>query len=362
MSSVENAQFDSLLSNQSITNKDSELIKPSIFDVIAQEDMNKLFRTAFTHFFNWLTSNSKFSRFTKYKKYRDYIYLLSHSFIELMYLKAYDALFSEHFYGLKRVHLKNNSLNNFKRVLSIVFSLIIPYIKAKIDEVYEDLERIADQLDDQDNTIKNKLKGYMLKIYPYFNLIWHSIFWYFRFKYIIGKNEFFNSPLLRVLNLRLVYDLNDQKNEISNGFISKVLQKSSFVFTSLMYSIQFYQWYEQYNEEESFNNNSNNIISQGLSKVLNGSEQSGQYSHKNIIAPPILPNKIAQSNAYKKIVASNLCPLCTKTKKNQCVLNVSGFVFCYICIFKFVKEHSRCPLTDFPCSIKNIIRIYDVAD
>jgi len=58
----------------------------------------------------------------------------------------------------------------------------------------------------------------------------------------------------------------------------------------------------------------------------------------------------------------NLCPLSTKKRTNECVLSVSGFVFCYVCIFKFVREHQRCPLTNYPCTIKNIIRIYDSSD
>ena len=75
-----------------------------------------------------------------------------------------------------------------------------------------------------------------------------------------------------------------------------------------------------------------------------------------------LASKLENNKAYKQMQDKNLCPLCIKKRTNECVLSVSGFVFCYVCIFKFVREHQRCPLTNYPCTIKNIIRIYDSSD
>ena len=127
MSSTQNMEYASILSK---SGQSGALPRPSIFDIISQENMHSLFRLSFNHFLKWISTNSSILR--KIKKYSDEIYLILHSALELLYLKAYDALFSEHFYGLKR-----HGLNTKKRVLSILFSITVPYLKAKLDHVYE---------------------------------------------------------------------------------------------------------------------------------------------------------------------------------------------------------------------------------
>jgi hypothetical protein len=53
-----------------------------------------------------------------------------------------------------------------------------------------------------------------------------------------------------------------------------------------------------------------------------------------------------------------LCPLCCQKRNNPSVLSVSGFVFCYSCIFKSVSQvdilltsHSKQPFSVFLCCI-----------
>ena len=166
-----------------------------------------------------------------------------------------------------------------------------------------------------------------------------------KFRYFIIKVNFF-----------LISSL-DKENSDSDSLFRHVLSKSNNIFTSLIYFLQFYQWYEAYNENESFNTNSQPI---SLAKVLFNTQTNNLNSY-NSPPPPDLPDKLAKSVTYKKIESADLCPLCMKSKTNECVLTVSGFVFCYPCIFKFVQEHQRCPLTKYPASVKNIIRIYDVS-
>jgi len=121
--------------------------------------------------------------------------------------------------------------------------------------------------------------------------------------------------------------------------------KSSQVFTSLIYMLQFYQWYENYNRAQSF---IPSIEQTSLSQIS-----------LSTIKPPELPRKLANSSTYQAIASADLCPLCMGKKNNPCVLEVSGFVFCYTCILKFIRQYQRCPLTHLPCDTKNIVRIYD---
>ncbi|RNA44549.1 Peroxisome assembly 12 [Brachionus plicatilis] len=320
--SRQNTDYASILTS---SGRAPDLPKPSIFDILAQESMNSLFRLSFNHCFKW---SSKYSTFFKRStKFTDEIYLILHSSIELLYLKVYDSLFSEHFYGLKR-----HGLTNKKRVLSVLFSIIFPYLKAKLDGVYEKLEKNLDEppqtpTPSQNNSnyflIKKKIEKIILKFYPYFHLIWSSIFWLFRFRFMVNSSEF-HSPLLSILGIKLVYDL-DAKNQKPNN----------------------------YQENQSFSNESN-VFATPFKNIF--SQNSPQ--EEELVPPPVLPEKIAQNNFFKNANNQSLCPLCTKKRANECVLSVSGFVFCYPCIFKFIKVHNRCPITSYPCSTKDIIRIF----
>lgn len=52
------------------------------------------------------------------------------------------------------------------------------------------------------------------------------------------------------------------------------------------------------------------------------------------------------------------CPLCLRLRINATVLSTSGFVFCYRCIYTYVKANSRCPLTGYPTELQHLIKIY----
>lgn len=355
MASSSNMQYAAILARNELTN---ESLKPTIFDVIAQENMNQLLRLSFSHLFEWAAKYS--ARLGRLKKYKSELYLTLHSSLEFVYLRAYDALLSEHFYGMQRVEL-----SNAKRVLSILLSIVVPYLKAKLDDVYEELERAVDEGTEHlspNNRFLNarltlRLKSLMLKYYPYFHLLWSSAFWLFRFLFTIGKSPF-SSPLLRLLNLRLVYNLTSQEKSSMFGKLTSTL---NYLFTCVLFFLQFLQWHNAYNEQAAYSVDVHPL--RGLITKLKANQKSEEDGDESsTIRAPKLPEKLANSNTFKRVAEKNLCPICSNKRRNESVLTVSGLAFCYICIFKFVKEHKRCPLTGYPCDVQHIIRIYSTAD
>lgn len=341
--SSNNIEYASILSKSEVS---SLLLKPTIFDILAQENMHSLFRQAFNHILKWLSSI--FPSLARLKKFTDELYLLLHSTIEYLYLKAYNSLFSEHFYGLKRHGLTTDK----KRILSILFSIVIPYLKAKLDNFYEELEKEQDSPVPAQTSTKFKkiflfINKITLKVYPYFHMLWSGLFWYYRFRFMISSSEY-NSPLLSILGLKLVYDMDKDKNQTSQGWLISFLLFSNNVLTNALYFIQFLKWYQDYSENQSYSIETYRQLNPGRSNQVD-----------EIIPPPNkLPEKIANNKMYKVLTENGMCPLCSKKRTNECVLSVSGFVFCYPCIFKFIKAHQRCPLTNYPCTTKNIIRIF----
>lgn len=52
------------------------------------------------------------------------------------------------------------------------------------------------------------------------------------------------------------------------------------------------------------------------------------------------------------------CPLCMKTRTNDTVLSVSGFVFCYPCIYDHVNVSHCCPVTQYPANVQHLVRLF----
>lgn len=69
--------------------------------------------------------------------------------------------------------------------------------------------------------------------------------------------------------------------------------------------------------------------------------------------PPPLHLQESQQGA-----GSRTCPLCHKSWTNTTVLSTSGFVFCYRCVYMYVKANRCCPLTRFPSELHHLIKIY----
>jgi hypothetical protein len=261
----------------------------------------------------------------------------------------------------------------------------VPYLKSNLDNFYEELERSVDeqqqqQTDSSSSSSHNSwrsfsyLKSQIVKFYPYFHLFWSLAFWYFKFLYIFGKTDY-SSPLLRLANLKLIYNNIESKEQMQ----SFLLKAFNYAFTGFMFLIQFMRWNREYNDQVQYGGGG-----RGAAAAAVGIESLNEYPFKSFVKsflnlksnsaaansdaaaaakpkPPALPSNLSSNKTYQQMTQRNLCPICSKKRRNESVLTVSGFVFCYTCIFKFVKEHKRCPITSSPCDVAQIIRIYSSA-
>eukprot|EP00947_MAST-08B_sp_MAST-8B-sp1_P006429 g6429.t1 len=88
--------------------------------------------------------------------------------------------------------------------------------------------------------------------------------------------------------------------------------------------------------------------------------------------PPALPaagdsgqmQSLPSSPSSRPVIVSlpkdkSLCPLCLKPRVNAAVSS-GGYVFCYPCLFEHVNEASpTCPITNIPCSVEQIRRVFE---
>lgn len=78
------------------------------------------------------------------------------------------------------------------------------------------------------------------------------------------------------------------------------------------------------------------------------------------VPPPPLPPQFSGSAVAAAALDPTLCPLCKKRRVNP-AMAVSGYVFCYTCLFRYVEQHASCPVTQMRCDTHSIVKIYDDA-
>lgn len=113
-------------------------IKPSIFEIIAQESLASTLEPAFKKILSFLVSFNP-ERYGHILQWADEGYLIFNAFLQRYYLKKYSASFSETFYGLKRVavvdsQLKGN-LSHKQQIVSLILIVIFPYLKNKLAQL-----------------------------------------------------------------------------------------------------------------------------------------------------------------------------------------------------------------------------------
>ncbi|CAG8823898.1 22266_t:CDS:2, partial [Racocetra persica] len=54
----------------------------------------------------------------------------------------------------------------------------------------------------------------------------------------------------------------------------------------------------------------------------------------------------------------NICPLCVSQLMNPTAIP-SGYVFCYTCIFHYVEEFNRCPITLIKIGTDELRKVYN---
>lgn len=79
---------------------------------------------------------------------------------------------------------------------------------------------------------------------------------------------------------------------------------------------------------------------------------------KSLTSLPTPPPPLHLEDQDAAVTPSKVCPLCRKVRSNDTALATSGYVFCYRCIYTYVKTNHRCPLTGYPSELQHLIKIY----
>uniref|UniRef100_A0A3B4XIG0 Peroxisome assembly protein 12 n=1 Tax=Seriola lalandi dorsalis TaxID=1841481 RepID=A0A3B4XIG0_SERLL len=314
--------------------------QPSVFEVLAQESLMEAVKPALRHAVKVLAETNP-SRFGFLWQRFDELYLLLDLLLQNHFLSHCSASFSENFYGLKRVSggwglSVGLGLHRKSHWRSLLLLCLVPYLRAKLEAT------LAQQRDEADFSIqlaqsrRQRLYRAAVAAYPYVRSAWQALSFCQQLLFIFGVART-HSPLLWLARVKLArlnaQDIRDMELKSSNTGYPKVWWLISRaargvaipLSTSLSLGVFFLQFLEWWYSSEN----------QSTMKTLTS-----------------LPEQTQTGSDSRN------CPLCRRLCTNTTVLSTSGFVFCYRCIYMYVKANHRCPVTGYPTELQHLIKIY----
>lgn len=315
--------------------------KPSIFEIVAQESFAATLEPAFKRIFSFLLSfNSE--RYGHLVRWTDEGYAILNAILQRYYLRRYSASFSETFYGLKRLAIDDSkvqqNLSKARERLSLIFLVLYPYLKGKLHDLSQKYK--LEELDGRTTRTDGWIKLYrncIVEGYRIAFIFYESLVLYNYLLYISGRSVY-PTPILRLLSITFTYA--DPQASTSISDLLRKIKNNSFglsdsieifrrtVTRSLEFGAFFLQFLAWWSQEEY----RGNIV--------------------NLPIPPP-PTKPELAIRYK-----GLCPICCKPWRTHTLLAVSGYVFCYQCIFPTIRNTGRCPVTHYPAKEDDLIRLY----
>ncbi|RUS15002.1 hypothetical protein BC937DRAFT_93042 [Endogone sp. FLAS-F59071] len=358
-----------------------DVFRPSLFELIAQEKLREMLQPAVKYILAIYAQ--RHPRYLLRLVYlQDELYAILMLLVDRHYLKEWGASFAENFYGLKRVSSPSTPtpaapsspsppLTRTEIRHSLIFLVLVPYIKAKLDLLYDRVsggasarlfgndeidEREREEMADPQVTAKRRMVLWMIRVfrkcYPVMNAVYHGSALCYNVGYLFGKTQYY------ILGLRIIgmkvrrmsaqdYREHYQRTNAPVSFAATSSSSQSLILRSahllgvtlsgaleflkilLPMSIFFFKFLEWWYSSE-------------FARGGGGGGGVGQAAAKEV--PP--PERIKPDPRGTPLPPTpNTCPLCLTRPIDNPTALPSGYVFCYKCIFQYVEKSGRCPVT-----------------
>ncbi|CAM8979714.1 unnamed protein product [Rhodiola kirilowii] len=379
--------------------------RPTFFEMAAAQQLPASLRAALTYSIGVLALRRPLLH--KVLDYEDEFFALLMLVLETHSLRTTDASFAESLYGLRRRGVKFklkkdtnivsepndaiqlSGLRRRQKVLSVAFLVVLPYFKSKLHSVYNK-EREArlqaslwgddQRLDDVDffdarssstlavpvdteasvrSRLVKRLKKFIGVCYPWLHAANEGTSFAYQLLYLLDATGFYSLGL-HVLGIHVCratgQELMDTSSRISKirnnererlrgppwlkavqgALLSATYMVLDYAQTGLIAAVFFFkmmEWWYQSAEE--------------------------RMSAPTVYPPPPPPPppKVAKEGVPLP-PDRTICPLCSQKRANPSVVTVSGFVFCYACIYKYVTQYKRCPVTMMSANVDDIRRLF----
>eukprot|EP01114_Cavostelium_apophysatum_P023066 TRINITY_DN8577_c0_g1_i1.p1 TRINITY_DN8577_c0_g1~~TRINITY_DN8577_c0_g1_i1.p1 ORF type:complete len:268 (-),score=62.51 TRINITY_DN8577_c0_g1_i1:181-984(-) len=265
-------------------------------------------------------------------------------------------------------------MTDSSRRWALILLVVVPYFKNKCDELYKELvptysfsivdansfsdsseEQTPAELPFHKRTLQI-FKKLFIKVYPTFNAFYEGAFFLYQLLYLYERISYF-TPFLHLQNLTLrrlseqemqsqdKTKLESRKKRLRNLYGGPLLQLYKLVVLAYdagldyskkllpisIFAFRFLEWW--YSPSNTY----------------------GQTALP--IPPPPEPPKVL--NKQLSIPADKeICAICDTRRTNPAMAS-SGYVYCYPCIFNYVQDNHKCPVTFIPMETDQIRKLYE---
>lgn len=372
--------------------------RPTFFEMAAAQQLPASLRAALLYSLGVLAQRRPILH--KILDHSDEAFGLLMLVLEAHSLRTTDASFAESLYGLRRrpvgIFSQSKSeatekiiLTRRHRILSLLFLVGLPYLKSKIQSVYDAQTRNmshaamwgrgdVDQIDEDTfsmetestevvstsqltsaHSLGEKLKIALIKLYPWVHATHEGLSFAYQLLYLLDATRFY-TPALQIMGLHVCRASGQELMDAS----SQIAERRNREFERLR-GPQLAQAFQRAALKTIYNTldfaQTGLIASVFLFKMMEWWYQSAE---ERVTAPtvyPAPPPPPAPKAAEKGIPLpkdKRVCPLCMKKRTNPALVASSGFVFCYPCIFPYVSQYNRCPVTLIPAAVNQIRRLF----
>lgn len=369
--------------------------RPSFFEIYLLENTETMFKPAFRHFFNIMLERYESTSIAPFlQRHFDDIYTFVYGAVQMNSLVSESATVAERLYGFKRESCDEargdqQSIDARQQMFSIAYIVILPRIfgmlKDSLIVARRDIQarRTAETLQTDNEPPSSNSSSLGKKLLTAFvfcirymtqrlqamkdtgivlladhwdklETVYNYILVMFKVLYLFNKSDY-HHPLFALLKMRLM------RSNRRGGRIQSVSSSST--------------------RQGTFTDTSPTTPSTAIAsptllltiallllKTAHWATTNDDSSHnirlylaRPIPPPPFpRPSKIGRGGLIPPKDTS-LCPICRQVRRNS-VAASSGYVFCYTCLMRHVREHKTCPVTMLMCAEGDIIRLYETDD
>ncbi|CDK24131.1 unnamed protein product [Kuraishia capsulata CBS 1993] len=328
---------------------------PTLFEIISSNELQDLLSPSLRYVLIYYTHRYP-HLLLKFTNRFDELNLLLRGLIEYRFLKKWNSTFTEKFYGLKRQNSNGIKLSfdpgqrlTKKQIYASWIELMLaPYLKEKLDVLHEYLYPQALMSRIKNDSWQNWLRLKFIKLYPIVkaavklvNLVLQLLYlsgdvkspslimWLLKINYSRFNSLDYeraesgsdsgklSSPSHRIRPVTLNESLYNFTARSSTTLRRSLMMAGNSIFPAMIFSLKIMEWWN----------------SSDFAKLL----QNDQNLMGLKLAPPML------NTEYR--TTEKECPLCKKELTNPSIIE-TGYVFCHSCIFPYLQEHGKCPITE----------------
>ncbi|KAG9317170.1 cyclin-dependent protein kinase inhibitor [Chiua virens] len=363
-------------------------LKPSLFELIAQEQLRDLLQPALKYVLAVFAQ--RYPRYLiRIVNRHEEFYAMIMFFVERHYLRKHNASFAENFYGLKRrrhpwISIDRaaaavrgapaaEKLRNHEIWQSLFFLVAVPYLRAKSQDYYERLGGgiSSDILEDAgdsrriqaltDDSLARRWRRAYKKIFPWVNTSFELWLLACNVAYLFERTPFYRPWLawigvdLRRLSADDFVSIPDVPHpnlifhrQLVAGSVQGVVPHARRGIMKKVYQLLFHT-------PQLILDSLRLLLPTAIFfiKFLEWWYSPGSPARSLSISPlgpAVPPPRMLPPHPSGIPVDGTMfghCPLCQNVMNNATALP-SGYVFCYRCAFDYVEQYGKCPVTLLP--------------